>query len=335
MIEAGSAETSGQGGMLTVPLSARGRPIGALTLANEGSRPLDPVTLDVARELAGRIAVAVDHARSYRQQVRLSRTLQASLLPPSLPEIPGMELAALYAAGGAGVDVGGDFYDVFSLDPGRFVLVVGDVCGRGIDAATTASLVRHTIRSAALTDPSPAAILTHLNDVLLRESEPDRYEPRFCTAVVALVARTRPTPTVTLAVGGHPLPVVRRADAHPEQPPPRTGPGDAHIEAPGPHLPRQALGVGAAGEAAQLHHPGTRRDTHRSKGGRRGARRRAPGRHHRGGRGGQRLRRKPRLRRTAPARRGSLERRGLLRSAAGCPGAARVRVVREIDGVAA
>ncbi|HKN39639.1 MAG TPA: PP2C family protein-serine/threonine phosphatase, partial [Acidimicrobiia bacterium] len=85
-------------------------------------------------------------------------------------------------------------------------------CGRGIDAATTASLVRHTIRSAALTDPSPAAILTHLNDVLLRESEPDRYEPRFCTAVVALVARTRPTPTVTLAVGGHPLPVVRRAD---------------------------------------------------------------------------------------------------------------------------
>ena len=212
VIEAGSAETSGQGGMLTVPLSARGRPIGALTLANEGSRPLDPVTLDVARELAGRIAVAVDHARSYRQQVRLSRTLQASLLPPSLPEIPGMELAALYAAGGAGVDVGGDFYDVFSLDPGRFVLVVGDVCGRGIDAATTASLVRHTIRSAALTDPSPAAILTHLNDVLLRESEPDRYEPRFCTAVVALVARTRPTPTVTLAVGGHPLPVVRRAD---------------------------------------------------------------------------------------------------------------------------
>jgi serine phosphatase RsbU (regulator of sigma subunit) len=212
-IGAGQATPAGDGAVLTVPLTIRGRPAGALTLANDGARPLGPGTADVARELAGRIAVAVDHARSYRREVRLSRTLQASLLPPSLPEIPGIELAACYAAGGAGVEVGGDLYDVVPLDGRRFVLVVGDVCGRGIDAATTASLVRHTIRSAALTDPSPAAILSHLNDVLLRNNEPGRFEPRFCTAVVALVSAAEgPAPTVTLAVGGHPLPVLRRAD---------------------------------------------------------------------------------------------------------------------------
>jgi serine phosphatase RsbU (regulator of sigma subunit) len=168
--------------------------------------------VEVARELAGRIAVAVDHARSYEQQARLSRTLQASLLPPSLPAIPGLELAACYAAGSTGVEVGGDFYDVFPLDASRFVVIVGDVCGRGIDAATTAALVRHTARSAALTDSSPAAIVAHLNDVLLRESDPGRYEPRFCTAVVAVVTHAGPAATVTLAVAGHPLPLLRLAD---------------------------------------------------------------------------------------------------------------------------
>lgn len=211
-IEAGRAEPADDAAVVTVAMAVRGRPIGSLTLANEGLRPLDPGIGDVAAELAGRIAVAVDHARIYRRQVRLSRILQSSLLPPSLPEIPGMELAACYAAGGAGVDVGGDFYDVVPLDGHRFVLVVGDVCGRGIDAATTASLVRHTIRSAAITDPSPVAVLTHLNDVLLRENDPGRFEPRFCTAVVALVSGDGPAPTVTLAVGGHPLPALCRAD---------------------------------------------------------------------------------------------------------------------------
>jgi serine phosphatase RsbU (regulator of sigma subunit) len=210
-VAAGEAGPGDAASVLTVGLEVRGRPIGSLTLANDGVRPLDPGTAEVAEELGRRIAVAVDHARIYRREVRLSRTLQASLLPPSLPEIAGVELAACYAAGGAGVDVGGDLYDVVPLDGRRFFLVVGDVCGRGIDAATTASLVRHTIRSAALTDPSPAAVLAHLNDVLLRETGPGRFEPRFCTAVVALVSGHRPAPTVTLAAGGHPLPVLRRA----------------------------------------------------------------------------------------------------------------------------
>jgi serine phosphatase RsbU (regulator of sigma subunit) len=129
-----------------------------------------------------------------------------------LPEIPGVELAARYAAGSAGLDVGGDFYDVFPLDTHRSVIVLGDVCGRGVDAATTASLVRHTFRSAAISEPSPATIVSHLNEVLLRQQDPGRLEPRFCTAVVAALAVVGGTVSVTLAVAGHPLPILRRID---------------------------------------------------------------------------------------------------------------------------
>ncbi|MDQ1491066.1 MAG: hypothetical protein QOJ23_3580 [Actinomycetota bacterium] len=197
---------------VTVPLTVRQRTIGALTLANQRPRPFPPEISTLAAELAGRAATAIDNARSFRQQARLARSLQASLLPPTLPRISGVELAARYAAGSAGLDVGGDFYDVYPLDTHRSVIVVGDVCGRGVDAATTASLVRHTFRSAALGEPSPATIVAHLNDVLLRQEEPGRYEPRFCTAVVAAVAVAGDAVAVTLAVAGHPLPLVRRLD---------------------------------------------------------------------------------------------------------------------------
>jgi GAF domain-containing protein len=200
------------GAAVTVPLTVRRRTVGALTLANQRPRPFPPDISTLAGELAGRVANAVDNARNFRHQARLARSLQASLLPPTLPDIPGVELGARYAAGSAGLDVGGDFYDVFPVDAHRSVIVLGDVCGRGVDAATTASLVRHTFRSAALAEPSPAAIVAHLNEVLLRQREPGRYEPRFCTAVVAAVAVAGDAVAVTLAVAGHPLPVLRRVD---------------------------------------------------------------------------------------------------------------------------
>jgi serine phosphatase RsbU (regulator of sigma subunit) len=200
------------GEALTVPLTVRRRTIGALTLANQRPRPFPSQISRLAGELAARAANAIDNARSFRQQARLSRSLQSSLLPPTLPDIPGLELAARYAAGSAGLDVGGDFYDVFPIDTHRSVMVVGDVCGRGVDAATTASLVRHTFRSAALGGSSPATIVAHLNEVLLRQQEPGRHEPRFCTAVVAAVTVAGDAVAVTLAVAGHPLPLLRRLD---------------------------------------------------------------------------------------------------------------------------
>jgi serine phosphatase RsbU (regulator of sigma subunit) len=199
------------GAAVVVPMVARGRTLGALALANDRGRPLDDDVVALAEEVASRAATAIDNGRLFRERTLIAQTLQASLLPPQLPEIPGIDLAARHVAGGAGVEVGGDFYDVFRLDEHRFVAVLGDVCGRGVDAATVAVLCRHTVRSAVVTTGNPAAILAHVNEVLIRQVA-DAFEPRFCTAVVAVGAPTDHGTRIELAVGGHPLPLVRRAD---------------------------------------------------------------------------------------------------------------------------
>jgi serine phosphatase RsbU (regulator of sigma subunit) len=200
------------GSALVVTLGARGRAVGALSLFTDDGRRLAPDAVEVAEELATRLGVAIDNSRLFRERTEIARTLQASLLPPDLPAVPGLEIAARYTAGGAGIDVGGDFYDLFPLDQGRHVFVLGDVCGRGVQAATTAALARHTIRSAAITQPTPAAILGHVNDVLLRSQPSAVAEPRFCTAVVGTITPERDGFLLDLAVGGHPLPLLRRAD---------------------------------------------------------------------------------------------------------------------------
>ncbi len=155
----------------------------------------------------------------------VARSLQASLLPPSLPTLPGLERGARYAPAGEGVEVGGDFYDAFALDGGRWLLVVGDVRGKGVDAAAVTGLARHTIRSIALFEPRPSAILAHLNRVLL-SAEADRSaalhshqdppweltEPRFCTVAVVVVEPGPDGADVVVCSGGHPLPLLGRAD---------------------------------------------------------------------------------------------------------------------------
>jgi PAS domain S-box-containing protein len=200
------------GSGLVVTLTVRGRAAGALSLVNDEGRALDPDTVSMAEEIAGRLGVAIDNGRLFRERTAIATTLQASLLPPDLPAIPGLDVAARYTAGGSGIDVGGDFYDLFAVDQGRHVFVLGDVCGRGVQAATVAALTRHTIRSAAVTAADPAAILAHTNDVLLRSQPADVPEPRFCTAVVGVLTPEAGGFVLDLAVGGHPLPVLHRAD---------------------------------------------------------------------------------------------------------------------------
>jgi len=207
----GSSPLVGDDAFAIAPLG-NGPPAGCLIFGFPEAREFPSEDVAFLSSVTDQCAAALHRAQLYEDRVRLSRTLQASLLPPSLPAIPGVDLAARYASGSAGVDVGGDFYDVFRLDAQRFVLVVGDVCGRGVDAAAIASLVRHTARSAAVTDPSPVAIVRHLNELLLRDSDPDRFEPRFCTAIVAVVTSGTPALTVRLGVAGHPLPLLRRSD---------------------------------------------------------------------------------------------------------------------------
>jgi serine phosphatase RsbU (regulator of sigma subunit) len=169
---------------------------------------------DLLEALAAQSAQAVARARLYEREHTVARTLQASLLPRVLPQIPGIDLAARLEAGAPGLDVGGDFYDAFPLGPDTWGAVIGDVCGKGVEAAALTALARHTVRAAARSEPSPAAVLEALNRAALAESQPGQ----FLTAIyVRLVARREGGFTVSLACGGHPPPVVLDAALAPRK----------------------------------------------------------------------------------------------------------------------
>lgn len=194
---------------MVVPLRARGRTLGAVSFVfGESPRTYEPKDLALAEDLGRRAAVAVDNARLYDLQRNIAATLQRSLLPKSLPDIPGMELAARYRAAGEGNDVGGDFYDAFEVAGGTWILAIGDVCGKGPQAAAVTGLARHTLRAVAIQEPRPSRMLSMLNEAILNELGDDR----FCT-VCCLRAKRGPNGVrMTICAGGHPLPLVLRAD---------------------------------------------------------------------------------------------------------------------------
>lgn len=209
--------------LVVVPLRAGGRSLGALTFGTGGDRRLGATDLVLARELCARASQAIANAQLYRERAHVARTLQATLLPPTAPKIPGLEVAARFVAGGDGVEVGGDFYDVFPAgEPGSgaWHVVIGDVRGKGVEAAALTGVARSTIRSAAIIEATPAEMLRHLNEVLVRaylREDAQEGDPRFCTMVVGTLT---PLPTgisAELAVAGHPLPFLLRADGSTEQ----------------------------------------------------------------------------------------------------------------------
>ena len=194
---------------LAVPLVARGRTLGALFLMYTSSgRRYGPSDVAFAEDLARRAAVALDNARLYADRARVARTLQRSLLPHRLPDVAGLELAARYRPAGGGTDVGGDFYDVFEVAGGSYVVVMGDVCGKGADAAALTGLIRWTVRAAAMRERDPATVLTMLNEAVLAQTT----DYRFATVVCARVDPTPGGACFTVACGGHPQPLVLRAD---------------------------------------------------------------------------------------------------------------------------
>jgi serine phosphatase RsbU (regulator of sigma subunit) len=201
------------------PLRARGRLLGAIGFGNRAGRAFAADDIELAESVAARAAVIVDNARLFDQQSVVARALQDSLLPGSLPEIPGIELGARYRAAGRGLDVGGDFYDAFQADANWWIFAVGDVCGHGVEAAATTGLVRHTIRSSAMAGVMPSAILARLNQMLLRhtaewantDDERVPVSPRFCTVLVGTAQPTSRGVDLIVCSGGHPLPLVGRA----------------------------------------------------------------------------------------------------------------------------
>ena len=207
--------------LLVVPLLVQGGAVGAITLGCSFERRLGDGDRALAAEVATRAGQAIVNARLFDERTHIAATLQAALLPKLDVLIPGLEVADRFVAGGEGVDVGGDFFDAFPLGapgdrPDRWVIVIGDVRGKGVEAAGLTATARNTIRSISVLEDSPARMLHHLNEVLLRLS-PAEGEPRFCTASVATVTPGDRRARVCLAVGGHPLPFVLRADASTEQ----------------------------------------------------------------------------------------------------------------------
>jgi PAS domain S-box-containing protein len=194
---------------IIVPMITRGRTIGALTFVSGSSgRRFDDQDVELAQELGRRCATAVDNARLYTERSYIARTLQESLLPVELPDIPGVEAAARFRPTGEGNEVGGDFYDMFETGSHGWTVVMGDVCGKGPDAAAVTALARYTLRAAAMREHLPSRSLAVLNEALLRQ----RDDRRFCTVAYAYIEKLDRGARVGVACGGHPLPLLLRAD---------------------------------------------------------------------------------------------------------------------------
>jgi PAS domain S-box-containing protein len=214
------------GSVLISPLTFRGRIFGALSFATDrlSGRRYDEEDLRLAEGLARRAAQAIEKARLYDRQRHAARTLQKSLLPPSMPEIPGVETAARYhpagesanALEGEDYEVGGDFYDL-SNTPNGWAAVMGDVMGKGVEAAAFTAMTRYTIRTAALQGNDPCGVLSILNTAILDQHE-QSSDGRFCTVAYVLLNPAEDG-GVSLEVcrAGHPPPLILRNDATVEE----------------------------------------------------------------------------------------------------------------------
>ncbi|QSB14906.1 SpoIIE family protein phosphatase [Natronosporangium hydrolyticum] len=191
-----------------IPLIARGQLLGTLSIGRHVNRRHEPDEVAVLQDVARRAALAVDNARIHAERRSVARTLQRSLLPPALPAVPGLGFGAAYVPTGDAVDVGGDFYDVVKLATDRWLVAIGDVSGKGVQAATITGLVREVIRALARGGRPLPEILERINETLV-----ERGRGRFCTLALASVQLTDGGPvSVALHLAGHERPLLVRAD---------------------------------------------------------------------------------------------------------------------------
>jgi serine phosphatase RsbU (regulator of sigma subunit)/anti-sigma regulatory factor (Ser/Thr protein kinase) len=186
------------------PLRARGRSLGVLVMGQPGGGGFGGQALDLAENLTRRVALALDNARLYSEQLQASHALQRSLLPPSLPVIAGLDLAAGYQAAGEQARVGGDFYDVFEIAAGRWRFAIGDVCGKGLEAAAVTGLTRHALRILAREGHDVPTVLERLNALILQEGS----AVPFVTLIHGEIVVRRGEADFHLVCAGHPPPLL-------------------------------------------------------------------------------------------------------------------------------
>ncbi|WP_299540492.1 SpoIIE family protein phosphatase [uncultured Streptomyces sp.] len=197
------------GETVVLPLVARNRVIGMLTLGRPTDDHFRQEILELAEDLSRRAALALDNARLYSERTAISQSLQRSLLPPETPSIPNVEIEVIYRAAGEGNEVGGDFYDVFPIRDGVYGFAIGDVCGTGPEAAAVTGLARHALRLLAREGFSGPAVLERLNAAILDEGARSRF-------LTLLYGELRPqedgSAVLKVVCAGHPLPLRLKQD---------------------------------------------------------------------------------------------------------------------------
>ncbi len=195
----------GLGPPIGVMLRSAGRPLGMLEVADRADRAFSARDEAILAQLGQLASVAIAKSQAYTRERHIAQVLQRSLLPPTLPHVQGLTCAVRFIAAGEGVEVGGDFYDFFRARESVAALI-GDVCGKGPEAASVTALARHTLRAAAAYEARPSAVLELLHRAL-REA---RDDGRFCTVAYCELEPLADGARMTLACGGHPLPLVLR-----------------------------------------------------------------------------------------------------------------------------
>jgi serine phosphatase RsbU (regulator of sigma subunit) len=202
---------------ITVPLTARGRTLGVITWVRaESKRAYARSDLEFAEELARRAAVSIDNSELHSETLAVAVRLQHAVLPAALPDLAGCDVAASYTASGR-TEVGGDFYDVIALADGRVALFVGDVMGRGVQAAASMAQMRASVRAYIAIDPEPDVVLAKLDHMLGAYGN-----EQLVTLAYLLVDPAHDE--LSFANAGHPAPIILRADSSVEQLPSADGP---------------------------------------------------------------------------------------------------------------
>jgi serine phosphatase RsbU (regulator of sigma subunit)/PAS domain-containing protein len=198
--------------LISVPISDGTTGYGTLTLTRMADKgPFGVADLGLAEELGRHLAISIRVDRVFRQRSQVAEALQASLLPARLPSVPGLEFAAAYIGATQFREISGDFYDVFKVGEG-WGIAVGDVCGKGQDAAAMTAAARHALRALAHVHEAPETVLAAANQVLVAED----YDDRFVTASLAFLRQRGRRVQVRLGSCGHPGPAVVRADGRVE-----------------------------------------------------------------------------------------------------------------------
>ncbi|MBE0416632.1 MAG: SpoIIE family protein phosphatase [Coriobacteriia bacterium] len=199
------AAEQGLHSMLSVPLLARGRSTGVLSVFSTERGAFSDEDMGLLHTFASQAALAIDTAKLYSKEHLVATVLQASILPKTLPEFPGIESSSVYLPAGVEADIGGDYYDLFRAPGGGIFMVMGDVCGKGVAAATKTSKIKYTVRGLAAAGLGPAEIISEVNQTVAQSGDTSDIVTLWIGALDVDAG------TLSYANGGHPPALLRRA----------------------------------------------------------------------------------------------------------------------------